>query len=106
MFFSINAFISTKDGIAEKLLLFKNKLFNLLIILIWQTYQCILLLKAILLIYAANYTVQHLSHTRLHKASLFLRKHNIIWGECNLGRVTWWVKVLQLELKGSQFKPH
>ena len=42
MFFSVNIFVSTEDGIAKKILLFKIKfvvIFNLLIILIWQTYQ-------------------------------------------------------------------
>ena len=60
MFFYVNIFISNEGGIAKKLLLFKIKfvvIYNLLIILIWETYQHILLIKTIWLIYTTNYTV-------------------------------------------------
>ena len=42
MFFFVNIFISTEDGIGKKLLFLQIKfviILNLLIILIWRTYQ-------------------------------------------------------------------
>ena len=42
MSFYVNTFISTEDGIAEKVLLFEIEfvvILNLLVILIWQTYH-------------------------------------------------------------------